>query len=27
MRRTAPYELKDPVSVPEPRPPSQGKLF
>ena len=27
MRRTGPYELKDPVTVPEPRAPDQGKLF
>ena len=27
MRRTGPYELKDPVTVPEPRAPSQGTLF
>ena len=27
MRRTGPYELKDPVTVPEPRAPAQGKLF
>jgi DNA repair photolyase len=25
--KTGPYELKDPVTVPEPRPPAQGKLF
>jgi DNA repair photolyase len=27
VRRTAPYELKDPVTVPEPRAPDQGTLF
>jgi DNA repair photolyase len=27
MRRTGPYELKDPVAMPEPREPDQGKLF
>jgi DNA repair photolyase len=27
MRRTAPYELEDPVTLPEPREPDQGKLF
>jgi DNA repair photolyase len=27
MRRTGPYELKDPVTVPAPRAPAQGKLF
>ena len=27
MRRTGPYELKDPVTMPEPREPDQGKLF
>jgi DNA repair photolyase len=26
-RMTGPYELKDPVTMPEPRPPAQGKLF
>jgi hypothetical protein len=27
LRRTGPYELKDPVTMPEPREPDQGKLF
>jgi DNA repair photolyase len=27
VRRTGPYELKDPVTMPEPREPDQGKLF
>jgi hypothetical protein len=27
MRRTGPYEVKDPVAMPEPREPDQGKLF
>jgi len=27
IRSTGTYELKDPVTVPEPRPPDQGKLF